>query len=66
MTERPDGTTEDGRPPAPARPSATYGRSGLGFRTRLTLGLVAAAVLPLAGFGIVVLLVTGVGTDTTV
>jgi signal transduction histidine kinase/HAMP domain-containing protein len=66
VTERPDGTTEDGGPPAPARPSATYGRSGLGFRTRLTLGLVAAAVLPLAGFGIVVLLVTGVGTDTTV
>ena len=66
MTERPDGTTEDGGPRAPARPSATYGRSGLGFRTRLTLGLVAAAVLPLAGFGIVVLLVTGVGTDTTV
>jgi signal transduction histidine kinase len=33
----------------------------ISFRTRLTLGLVAAAVLPLAGFGIV-LLVAGVAT----
>ena len=60
MTERP-GTTEDGGPtPAPA-----YRGSGLGFRTRLTLGLVAAAVLPLATFGIVVLLVTGIDADST-
>jgi signal transduction histidine kinase/HAMP domain-containing protein len=54
-----------------ARPAAAEGRpypgSGLGFRTRLTLGIVAAAVLPLAGFGVVVLVVTGAGnTDSTV
>lgn len=36
-----------------------YRGSGPGFRTRLTLALVAAAVLPVAGFGIVVLIVTG-------
>jgi signal transduction histidine kinase len=39
---------------------------GFGFRTRLTLGLVAAAVLPIASFGVVVLLVTGSsGPDAT-
>ncbi len=44
-----------------------YRSSGLGFRTRLTLALIAAAVLPVAGFGIVVLLVTAsTGTDTAV
>ena len=43
-----------------------YRRSGLGFRTRLTLGLMAAAVLPVAGFGIVVLLVVDTSRgDTT-
>ena len=50
-----------GRDPGPedlAARAPSYGRSGLGFRTRLTLGLVAAAVLPLAGFGIVVLVAT--------
>jgi two-component system sensor histidine kinase KdpD len=54
---------------APAGPAAArpYRGSGLGFRTRLTLGLVAAAVLPLAGFGIVVLIVTsGSDADSTV
>ncbi len=46
---------------------ATYRSSGLGFRSRLTLGLIAAAVLPVAAFGIVVLLVTGsAGADTTI
>ena len=50
-----------------AAASGRYPGSGLGFRTRLTLGLVAAAVLPLAGFGVVVLVVTGAGnTDSTV
>jgi signal transduction histidine kinase len=45
---------------------AAYRRTGPGFRARLTLGLVAAAVLPVAGFGIVVLIVTGgAGSDTT-
>ena len=39
--------------------NTSYRRSGLGFRARLTLGLVAAAVLPVAGFGIVVVVVTG-------
>ncbi len=44
-----------------------YRASGLGFRARLTLGLVAAAVLPLAAFGVVVLLVTSTGeADETV
>ncbi len=48
-------------------PPTPYRRSGLGFRTRLTLGLVAAAVLPLAGFGAIVLFVTGIGyADSTV
>ena len=51
----------------PARDQPPIRRSGLGFRTRLTLGLVAAAVLPIAGFGIVVLLVTGSGPgDSTI
>ncbi len=36
----------------------------LSFRSRLTLGLVAASVLPLAGFGIVVLLMHDVATTT--
>jgi signal transduction histidine kinase/HAMP domain-containing protein len=66
VTEQPGDATEDDGPPAAASSPAAYRGSSLGFRTRLTLGLVAAAVLPLAGFGIVVLLVTGVGTDTTV
>ena len=45
-----------------------YRRTGLGFRARLTLALISAAVLPVAGFGIVVLVVTGSsqGGDTTV
>ncbi len=54
-------------PATPAEPVAlpVYRSSGLGFRTRLTLGLIAAAVLPVAGFGIVLLLVTGTaGADT--
>ncbi len=45
--------------PAGDRPA--FGRSGPGFRARLTIGLVVAAVLPIAGFGIVVLLITGSG-----
>ena len=50
------------------RRDRVYRSSGLGFRTRLTLGLIAAAVLPVAAFGIVVLLVTGLDRrpDTTV
>lgn len=57
MTDEPD----EGRP-------GRYGPSGLGFRARLTAGLVAAAVLPIAGFGLVVLLITGGpdGSDPTV
>jgi signal transduction histidine kinase/HAMP domain-containing protein len=66
VTGQPGNATDEDGPPVGAKPTPTYRGSGLGFRTRLTLGLVAAAVLPLAGFGIVVLLVTGVGTDTTV
>ena len=36
---------------------ATDGGGRLAFRTRLTLALIAAAILPLAGFGIIVLVV---------
>ncbi len=42
-----------------------YRSSGLAFRTRLTLGLIAAAVLPVAGFGIVVLLLAGTAGDAS-
>jgi signal transduction histidine kinase/HAMP domain-containing protein len=60
------GGSEPARPDV-LPPPAPFRRSGLGFRTRLTLGLVAAAVLPLAGFGAVVLFVTGIGyADSTV
>ena len=46
----------DSVPYAPARPPATSEPldSGIGFRTRLTIALIAAAVLPLASFGLVV------------
>ena len=42
-----------------------YRASRLGFRARLTLGLIAAAVIPVAGFGLVILLWAGLdaGTD---
>jgi signal transduction histidine kinase/HAMP domain-containing protein len=51
---------------APADQPA-YRSSGLGFRTRLMVGLVAAAVLPVAGFGLVVLVVTDAsGSDATI
>ena len=52
--------------PTPARSPAAASGSGvhLSFRTRLTLGLVAASVLPLAGFGIVVLLMHDFATTT--
>ncbi|HEY5436196.1 MAG TPA: ATP-binding protein [Candidatus Limnocylindrales bacterium] len=42
-----------------------YRSAGLGFRTRLTLGLIVAAVLPVAAFGVVVLLATGAGDDAS-
>ena len=41
-----------------------YRGSGLGFRARLTLGLIAAAVIPVAGFGLVVLLLAGLEPET--
>jgi signal transduction histidine kinase len=50
-------------PPEPERVG-----SPISFRTRLTLGLVAAAVVPLGGFGILLLVignVTGAGADPT-
>jgi signal transduction histidine kinase len=59
----------EGLATATARDAATgaYRRGGLGFRARLTFGLIAAAVLPVSGFGIVVLLVTSsAGGDATV
>ena len=37
----------------------------LSFRSRLTVGLIAAAILPLAGFGIVVLLIGSAAGDAT-
>ncbi len=40
-----------------------YHASSLGFRARLTLGLIAAAVIPVTGFGLVVLLATGLEPD---
>ncbi len=46
-------------------PPPVYRGSGFGFRTRLTLALIAAAVLPVAGFGIVFLLVTGMTESDT-
>jgi signal transduction histidine kinase/HAMP domain-containing protein len=42
-----------------------YRGPGVGFRTRLTVALVAAAVLPVAGFGIVVLIVNGISGEST-
>ena len=42
-----------------AEPGPGYRRSGPGFRARLTFGLVVAAVAPVAGFGVVVLVITG-------
>jgi signal transduction histidine kinase len=47
-------------------PGPGYRRSGPGFRARLTFGLVVAAVAPVAGFGLVVLLITrGTAADET-
>jgi len=45
-------------------PRSIYRGPGIGFRTRLTIALVAAALLPVAGFGIVVLLINGIGGDS--
>ena len=42
-----------------------YRSAGLGFRTRLTPGLIVAAVLPVLGFGVVVLLATGASGDAS-
>ena len=49
--------------PDPDDDHPRYRSSGLGFRTRLTLGLITAAVLPVLAFGLVVLAVTGLGRD---
>jgi len=48
-------------------PPRIYRGPRVGFRTRLTIALIASAVLPVAGFGTVVLLITGAGgeADTT-
>jgi signal transduction histidine kinase/HAMP domain-containing protein len=40
-----------------------YRSAGLSFRARLTLGLIVAAVLPVAAFGFVVILVSGAADD---
>jgi signal transduction histidine kinase/HAMP domain-containing protein len=47
-------------PPVPAR---SWRLAGLGVQARLTLGLIAAAVLPITGFGLVALVLTGSATD---
>ncbi|MHB8891142.1 MAG: HAMP domain-containing sensor histidine kinase [Candidatus Limnocylindrales bacterium] len=64
MSEAP--SPQDRVPPEAGTDAPTlpvYRSSGMGFRTRLTLGLIAAAVLPVSGFGIVVLLATGSAGD---
>lgn len=45
-------------------PGPAYRATGPGFRAQLTGGLVAAAVIPVAGFGGVVLLLAGLDHDT--
>ncbi len=64
---------EEHAPDAPpvdrgADPQRIYRGPGVGFRTRLTIALIAAAVLPVAGFGTVVLLATSTGgeADSTI
>ena len=48
MTDGPDPSSDPGAGgPGGDRPA--YRGSGLGFRARLTLGLIAAAVIPVAG-----------------
>jgi signal transduction histidine kinase len=49
--------TDSGPDPDPGRPA--YRGTGPGFRTRLTLGFLAAAIIPVAGFGALVLLIAG-------
>ena len=50
--------------PPPAEEPATFRRSGPPFTTRLTLGLVTAAILPVATFGVVALILTDVHDET--
>ena len=50
--------------PPPAEEPATFRRSGPPFTTRLTLGLVTAAILPVATFGVVALILTDVNDET--
>ncbi len=66
MTSRLDPGDLDPEPRGGSRAvqRSIYRGPGIGFRTRLTIALVAAALLPVAGFGIVVLLVNGVGGES--
>ncbi len=68
MTEPPiPGVTEPSRPTAPDRPPTDRQPLGrLSFRARLTVALVAAGVLPVAGFGLLVLLAQPPTEDQTV
>ncbi len=61
----PDPDESGGVPPPDRDPSPPriYRGPRVGFRTRLTIALIASAVLPVAGFGTVVLLITGAGGD---
>jgi two-component system, OmpR family, sensor histidine kinase KdpD len=59
-TAGPGATTGNGADPIPVTTSTpVYRGPWVGFRSRLTIALSAAAVLPVAGFGIVVLLIIG-------
>jgi signal transduction histidine kinase/HAMP domain-containing protein len=48
-----------------ARAQPIYRGPGVGFRTRLTFALITAAVLPVAAFGVVVIIVTGTGGEAS-
>lgn len=48
-------------PEAAPGDATRHGTGGVGFRTRLTLGFIAAATIPVAAFGALALLVVGTG-----
>jgi signal transduction histidine kinase len=55
---------EAGPQPVPDDPPALLGLN-LSFRTRLTIGLVASSIIPLAGFGAVLLIMGGSSLEPT-
>ena len=60
---RPHEAGQDDLRPEPAEPAR--GGLNLSFGTRLTLSLVAAAVLPLAAFGLLLVVTGAIASDTT-